>query len=54
MKAGRMASQADVTGRGAVLLGSDFSCDGFYWGRPARVQTHIHEDHMDGFDTSKG
>jgi putative mRNA 3-end processing factor len=45
---------ADVTGRGAVLLGPDVTCDGFHHGYPVRVQTHVHSDHMDGFDSSKG
>ena len=38
---------------GAVVLGSDVVCDGFAAAK-ARVQTHIHMDHMDGFETSKG
>lgn len=44
----------DVHGSGAVLLGSDIVCDGFIRDRAARVQTHIHTDHMDEFDSSKG
>jgi putative mRNA 3-end processing factor len=44
----------DVTASGAVCLGSSVSCDGFRYGIPIRVQTHIHEDHMEGFDESKG
>ena len=39
---------------GTVNLGSDVCCDGFSRNAKARVQTHIHVDHMDGFDTSKG
>ncbi|MGC4116782.1 MAG: hypothetical protein QM765_19930 [Myxococcales bacterium] len=44
----------DVAGSGAVLLGSEFVCDGFHRERPVRVQTHVHDDHMLDFDTSKG
>ena len=44
----------DVTGKGAVLLGAKVSCDGFHYGWPIRVQSHVHTDHMDAFDTSKG
>ncbi len=46
--------QIDVLGSGAVQLGNVISCDGFIYGCPIRVQTHVHEDHMDGFDSSKG
>src|SRR3989339_1783528 len=44
----------DVAGSGAVLLGTDFVFDGFHRDRPIRVQTHVHDDHMVDFDTSKG
>jgi len=44
----------DVSAKGAVLLGDSVSCDGFYFGHAVRVQTHIHQDHMMDFDTSKG
>ena len=44
----------DVLGSGAVQLGNVISCDGFIYGYPIRIQTHVHEDHMDGFDSSKG
>lgn len=44
----------DVTNEGAILLGPDIVCDGFYYGPKARVQTHIHTDHMEDFDRSKG
>lgn len=43
-----------VTSSGAVLLGPDISCDGFHKDYRTRIQTHIHIDHMDGFETSKG
>lgn len=39
---------------GAVLLGNNIACDGFHYAAGARVQTHIHDDHMEGFETSKG
>lgn len=39
---------------GAVILGPDVVCDGFVSDATARVQTHIHQDHMTGFDSSKG
>lgn len=43
-----------VTATGAVCLGSDVTCDGFRYGYPVRVQTHVHADHMTGFEESKG
>lgn len=49
-----MSLPIDVTGRGAVLLGDKLTCDGFVHGAPYRIQTHIHEDHMGEFETSKG
>ena len=39
---------------GAVILGPNVVCDGFVRQATARVQTHVHSDHMDGFETSKG
>jgi putative mRNA 3-end processing factor len=44
----------DVAPSGAVLLGDVVSCDGFHRDYKVRVQTHVHTDHMDSFDTSKG
>lgn len=44
----------DVAMSGAVRLGPDVTCDGFLADAKARVQTHVHSDHMDGFDSSKG
>ena len=44
----------DVLDSGAVLLGTNVVCDGYAYGREFRVQTHIHDDHMDEFDRSKG
>ena len=44
----------DVFQSGTVLLGHRISCDGFHRDYSVRVQTHVHDDHMDNFDTSKG
>ena len=44
----------DVLESGAVCLGSNVVCDGFADGFEFRVQTHIHDDHMAGFNRSKG
>ena len=47
-------SAIDVFGSGAVRLGTNVICDGFVEGYGFRVQTHVHDDHMAGFNTSKG
>src|SRR6266511_2652240 len=39
---------------GAVELGPDVVCDGFLVDKTARVQTHVHSDHMSEFESSKG
>lgn len=44
----------DVRSSGAVTLGPDVSCDGFLRAAKIRVQTHVHQDHMRDFHTSKG
>lgn len=44
----------DVLPSGTVIIGDRISCDGFHRDYPVRVQTHVHDDHMRGFDTSKG
>jgi putative mRNA 3-end processing factor len=44
----------DVAASGAVLLGDHVACDGFHRTRKVRVQTHVHDDHMFEFETSKG
>ncbi len=49
-----MAYPIDVLPSGAVILGPDVACDGFVDGASIRVQTHVHADHMAGFETSKG
>ena len=45
---------SDIRPDGAICLGRRVVCDGFVRDYPFRVQTHIHDDHMSGFDTSKG
>ena len=42
-----------ISASGSIILGSDLVCDGFHHERDIRVQTHIHEDHMADFNTSK-
>ena len=44
----------NVSGSGAVMLDNVVACDGFINDYPIRVQTHVHDDHMYGFDSSKG
>lgn len=48
------SSNVDVLESGAVALGSTVVCDGFLSDRKIRIQTHVHEDHMHDFSTSKG
>jgi putative mRNA 3-end processing factor len=43
-----------VAPSGTVLLGRQISCDGFHYLAKARVQTHVHDDHMSEFESSKG
>lgn len=43
-----------VSPRGGILLGPNVACDGFVETAAVRVQTHIHDDHMGGFSSSKG
>lgn len=49
-----LPSRVAVSSNGGVCLGDSIVCDGFVYGRPYRIQTHIHEDHMHGFEESKG
>ena len=44
----------DVFENGAIRLGDRVVCDGFAERYPLRIQTHIHDDHMEDFDKSKG
>lgn len=43
-----------VRPRGGVVLSDFVCCDGFVVGRKVRVQTHIHSDHKNDFEISKG
>lgn len=49
-----LPTMVDVFRGGAVRLGSNLACDGFISECRFRVQTHIHEDHMNHFNRSKG
>jgi len=44
--------KANITGRGAVLLGKYVACDAFNESMPLRVVTHAHADHMMGLRQS--
>jgi len=44
--------KADITDKGAVLLGKHVACDAFEKTRPLRVVTHAHADHMNGLQQS--
>ena len=46
-------SLIDISCNGAIKLGQHVTCDGFVYGYEYRVQTHVHDDHMNDFDTSK-
>jgi putative mRNA 3-end processing factor len=48
------AAGVRVYASGAIALGPDVCCDGFHRDYGARVQTHVHIDHMHNFETSKG
>ena len=43
----------DISWNGAIKLGQSVACDGFVYGYEYRVQTHVHDDHMNNFDSSK-
>jgi putative mRNA 3-end processing factor len=51
-EASNVQSKADVTKLGAVLLGSQVACDAYHEGRPIRVVSHAHADHMVGLGKS--
>jgi putative mRNA 3-end processing factor len=44
--------KANVTNRGAILLGKHVACDAFEKTRPLRIVTHAHADHMTGLRQS--
>ncbi len=45
-------SKANVTNKGAILLGKHVACDAFEKTRPLRVVTHAHADHLNGLPQS--
>lgn len=47
-----MLPAADITKKGAVLLGKHVACDAFEESRPLRVVTHAHSDHTLGLRKS--
>ena len=47
-----MPAKAAVAKNGAVLLGETVACDAFNEGRPIRVVTHAHADHLMGLRRS--
>lgn len=49
-----MSYRSDVKKDGTVLLSKKICCDGFDLKRKVRIQTHVHDDHMYGFESSKG
>lgn len=44
--------KANVTSKGAILLGKHVTCDAYEENRPLRVVTHAHADHMNGLHRS--
>jgi putative mRNA 3-end processing factor len=47
-----LSGKAEVSERGAVLLGDSVACDAFDADRPLRVVTHAHADHLGGLRRS--
>ncbi len=47
-------NKAKVLPNGAVLLGKLLVCDGFSWNRPIGAVTHIHQDHIQDFESALG
>jgi len=43
----------DISYNGAIKLGQHVTCDGFVYDYEYRIQTHVHDDHMNNFDSSK-
>jgi putative mRNA 3-end processing factor len=49
-----LEQKASITRCGGILLGHYFTCDGFDWDREIAVITHIHSDHIAGFEQMLG
>lgn len=47
-----LPSKAQVSPRGAILLGNSVACDAFDATRPLRIVTHAHADHLYGLRSS--
>jgi len=47
-------TRCSIRSSGAVVLDKAVACDGFYGDAAVRLQTHVHDDHMGGFETSEG
>lgn len=50
----RPIEYVSISPSGAIVLSDELTCDGFVHSAQYRIQTHIHDDHMDGFTNSKG
>lgn len=48
-----MTSRTRILSAGAVVLSDRVVCDGFLHTAKVRVQSHVHDDHMDGFAACK-
>lgn len=46
--------EINITKNGAVILGPDVVCDGYHYEKHFRIQSHLHQDHMEDFESSKG
>jgi putative mRNA 3-end processing factor len=49
-----MSHRASLAARGAVVLSQEIACDGFDPSCRVRIQTHVHDDHLGDFASSKG
>lgn len=49
-----MTSICSIGSGGAIRLGAGIVADGFDSQAEVRIQTHVHGDHMNGFESSKG
>ena len=48
-----LSDMVQVSPSHAIILGDDIACDGFYDSCKVRIQTHAHDDHLKGFNSSK-